>query len=229
VAPESRVPILLAVLARHAESGSVDWLGRALPQRNQALRRPQYFGAYAGAGRRFRQLAWHLEGGDCEALREAGWIDPARWSPDELARAALLLAAIEALPAKEHAGLVEEAFRKGDNAERCALLKSLPLLPESQRFLKTATEACRTQVQEVFEAIACENAYPATHFPELTFNQLVLKALFLEIPLARVHQWRSRSNPELGRMVSDYEAERVAARRSVPADIAEVHRAAGAL
>jgi hypothetical protein len=155
-------------------------------------------------------------------------IDPARWSPDELARAVLLLAASEALPLDEHAGVVEEAFRKGDNGERCALLKSLALLPESQRFLKTATEASRTHVQEVFEAIACENAYPAMHFPELHFNQLVLKALFVEVSLARILEWRGRCNPELGRMVSDYEAERVAAGRSVPADISDIRRAAGA-
>jgi hypothetical protein len=156
-------------------------------------------------------------------------IDPARWSPQELARAILLLAASEALPAAEHAGVVEEAFRRGDNVERCALLKSLALLPESRRFLKTAAEASRTEVQEVFEAIACENAYPATHFPELNFNQLGLKALFLEVPLARVHEWRPRCNPELARMVSDYEAERAAAGRTVPADIADIRCAMGAL
>ncbi len=141
----------------------------------------------------------------------------------------MLLAAGETLPTEEHTALVEEAFRKGDNAERCALLKSLALLPEPERFLKTATEASRTQVQEVFEAIACENAYPAAQFPELNFNQLVLKALFLGIPLARVHEWRPRCNPDLGRMVSDYEAERIAAGRTVPTDIEELRGAINAL
>ena len=77
-------------------------------------------------------------------------IDPARSSPDELARAALLLAASETLPVEEHTGVVEEAFRKGDNAERFALLKSLALLPGSLRFLKTATEASRAQVRDVY-------------------------------------------------------------------------------
>jgi len=200
-----------------------------MPRPSQAFRRLEYFGAYAAASRRFRRLEWYLDESDRETLQRVGLIDPASWSPDELARAALLLAAIETLPAKEHSHLVEETFRKGDNLERCALLKSLALLPEPQRFLKTATEASRTQVQEVFEAIACENAYPAAHFPEPTFNQLVLKALFLEVPLARVHGWRPRCNPELGRMVSDYEAERVTARRRVPADIADIRRAMAAL
>jgi hypothetical protein len=97
-----------------------------------------------------RQLDWHLEGEDFDALREVGAIDPARWSATELARAFMLLAAGETLPTEEHTALVEEAFRKGDSAERCALLKSLALMPAPERFLKTATEASRTQVQEVF-------------------------------------------------------------------------------
>jgi len=226
---ESRGRTLLGVLIRNSESGSVDWLRRALPEPKQVFRRPQYFGAYAGAGRRFRRLNWHLGETDRDALREAGLIEPERWAPDELARAALLLAACETLPSEEHASVIEETFRKGDNMERRALLKSLALLPESQRFLKTATEASRSDVQEVFEAIACENAYPAIHFPELNFNQLVLKTLFLEVPLARVHEWRRRCNPELVRMISDYEAERAAAGRSFPADIADIRRAAEAL
>ena len=156
-------------------------------------------------------------------------IDPARSSPDELARAALLLAASETLPVEEHTGVVEEAFRKGDNAERFALLKSLALLPGSLRFLKTATEASRAQVRDVFDAIACENAYAARYFPEPKFNQLALMALFLEVPLARVREWQPRRSPELGRMVSDYEAEHVAAGRSVAADIVDTRRAMGAL
>jgi hypothetical protein len=220
---------LLAVLARHADERSVDWLVRALPEPDQDFRRAPYFAAYAGAGRRFRRPDWHLEAKDCEALEEAGVVSPARWSADELARAALLLAASETLPFEAHADLVAETFRKGDNDERCALLKSLSLLPEPTRFVGTATEASRSQVRDVFEAIACENVYPATHFPESSFNQLVLKALFLEVPLGRIHAWRTRCNPELGRMVGDYEAERLAARRNVPADIAEIRGAIGAL
>ena len=84
-------------------------------------------------------------------------------------------------------------------------------------------------MRDVFDAIACENAYAARYFPEPNFNQLALEALFLEVPLARVREWQPRRSPELGRMVSDYEAEHVAAGRSVAADIADARRAMGAL
>ena len=71
----------------------------------------------------------------------------------------------------------------------------------------------------IFEAIACENPYPARHFPELNFNQMVLKAAFNGVALARVVGLSSRLNAELARMASDYASERRAAGRSVPADL----------
>jgi hypothetical protein len=71
----------------------------------------------------------------------------------------------------------------------------------------------------VFEAIACENPYPAAHFPELNFNQMVLKALFTGVALERVIGLDGRVTPELARMANDYASERRAAGRSVPADI----------
>ena len=36
------------------------------------------------------------------------------------------------------------------------------------------------------EAIACENRYPARHFPEHGFNQMVVKAMFTGVALARI-------------------------------------------
>jgi hypothetical protein len=48
----------------------------------------------------------------------------------------------------------------------------------------------------------------------------VIKSLFMELPLERVLGWRRRRNPELVRIAGDYEAERRAAGRAVPADIA---------
>jgi hypothetical protein len=121
-----------------------------------------------------------------------------------------------------HVSLATEAFRRGDSGERVALLRALTLLPEPDRFTELAIEACRTHVLGVFAAIACENAFPARYFPELHFNQLVIKAMFLELALERVLGWRARNNPELRRMAADYGAERRAAGRSVPADLATI-------
>ena len=99
------------------------------------------------------------------------------------------------------------------------MLQSLSLLPRPARFIDTAVEACRTNVRQVFEAIACENAYPADIFPAPNFNQMVLKALFMEVPLSRVEGLSQRITPELVRMARGYASERAAAGRTIPADI----------
>jgi hypothetical protein len=115
--------------------------------------------------------------------------------------------------------LVERLFRTGDNDERAAILKALAALPEPERFVELAIDACRSHVQSVFEAIACENPFPARWFPEPNFNQLVLKAFFVGVPVRRIEGLASRRGPELVRMALAYASERRAAGRSVPSDL----------
>jgi hypothetical protein len=131
----------------------------------------------------------------------------------------LLLLAAEHLPARDLPELVEECYHRGDNRERQAIVRAMPLLPEPERFLEIGVDACRTHIQPLFEAIACENPYPAAYFPDLNFNQMVLKTLFIGVALERIAGLPGRVTPELGRMAGDYASERRAAGRSVPADI----------
>jgi len=109
--------------------------------------------------------------------------------------------------------------QRGDNDERRALLRALSILSDPPRHLAIAIEACRTNVQTVFEGIACENSYPFHYFPDKNFNQLVLKALFTGVPLRRVMGLEQRITADLVRMTEDYASERRAARRFVPEDI----------
>jgi hypothetical protein len=210
--------LLLDITVARGGADAGGWLERALPRAGEFMR-GTWFAAYAGAGRRFaRPLVLSPE--ELVQLRAVGVAVPEVWSLPDLARAALLCAAAAAVPETEHVAIATEVFRKGDNAERVALLRALSLLPAPERFVALAVEACRTHVLDVFAAIACDNPLPAALFPELHFNQLVIKALFLELPLERVHGWRGRTNSELLRIAGDYEAERRAAGRVVPADIA---------
>ena len=138
----------------------------------------------------------------------------------EFGRAALLLFALKRLPEKEHVEFIDELFMRGDSREQEALLRTLSLLPEARRFLATAMEACRANVQTVFEAIACENPYPSCYFPESNFNQLVLKAIFTGVSLQRIVGLFDRITPALKGMVRDHIKERTAAGRPVHEDIA---------
>ena len=84
--------------------------------------------------------------------------------------------------------------------------------------MQTGLQACRTNAKDVFEALVCENPYPAAHFPELGFNQAVLKAIFMEVSVRRIEGLNARITAELKRMVSDFASERRAAGRAVPED-----------
>jgi hypothetical protein len=159
---------------------------------------------------------------------EAGRAGGATWSRDEMMRGALLIMAAEVTAPETLQSLVDDLYHHGDNRERQAVLRVLPLLPEPERFIPLAVEACRTSIQPLFEAIACENPYPAAHFPEPSFNQMVLKALFTGVALRRVLGLAGRITPELARMAADYASERRAAGRSVPADIGGLVDAQGA-
>ena len=134
------------------------------------------------------------------SLDAAGLPLPEGWPLSAVGRAALLARICELLPPEEHVAAVAGQFRTGDNAEREAVLHALPLLPKAERFVDLAIEACRTHVQSVFEAIACENPYPARFFPELNFNQLVLKAFFTGVSARRIEGLSERRTAELIRM-----------------------------
>ncbi len=175
--------------------------------------------AFSTASRLLGKERLTLTGDEASTLVSAGLERSVvgRLQLDELGRVALLL--------REDATTVaiEQCYFRGDNRERQAVLTALPLLTEPSRFLPLAVEACRTSVDDVFRAIACDNPFPARHFPPENFNQMILKALFTSAPLSRIVGLRDRVTPELLRMARDYAAERRAAGRIVPEDIGVLH------
>ncbi len=211
---------LKTVVLRAAANGPAEWFGRCWPQPGIPVRRAVFRAAYAGCGRRLGDDPPALDAGRRGWFIEAGMVMPERWTLSEFGRAALLLRALSIQDPDEHFALMAELFRKGDYREQAAVLKTLALAPDAVRFVDLAVEACRTNVLDVFEAICCENSYPAAYFPEPNFNQLCMKALFMEVPLDRLHGLDDRHTPELSRMAADYASERRAAGRSVPDDIA---------
>ena len=173
---------------------------------------------FTGASRRVGKRPLALTANERARMAHEGLDWPvAHWAADDLARVTLLLLAGGDRAQRGH--VVETCYREGDNRERQAVLYALPLLPEPERFVDLAVEACRTHVQPVFEAITCDNPYPARYFPEPAFNQMTLKAVFTGVALERIVGLRSRVTEELARMAADYASERRAAGRPVPADL----------
>jgi hypothetical protein len=218
-APDGAAALLEALLRARIDSAGAAWLDKALAAVAGPAAVETVLGFYAGAGRRVGKQALALDAAEqtrARAVDEA--LGLSRWGRDEAARALLLLR-LPRSPADEFGERVLACYEKGDSREQESWLRGLAVLPQPGRFLATAVDSCRTNIIPMFEAICCENPYPARHFPELNFNQMVLKALFNNIALERIVGLAGRQNAELSRMANDYATEREAAGRPVPADI----------
>ena len=142
-----------------------------------------------------------------------------RWTLVDAARAVLFVTLGEAVPGDAFAAAASEWYELGDTSEQESWLRLLPLLPRPERFVTLAVDACRTNIVPLFESIACDNPYPARYFPMAQFNQLVMKALFLGVALARIVGLPAQRNDELARMARDFADERRAAGRPTPPDL----------
>jgi hypothetical protein len=145
-------------------------------------------------------------------------LDTSGWGVDEAARILMVLASFSGDEPK-FAQRLETLLRSGEIGEHIALLRGLPLYPSGERLVPLAGEGIRSAVQPVFEAVAHQSPYPAAHFPEAMWNQMVVKALFIGARLAPIAGLDERRNPELARMLVDYAHERWAAKRAVAPEL----------
>lgn len=145
-----------------------------------------------------------------------GW-RPAGLSTDQAARLLLLLSAPG--DGKMLARRLDALCAAADVGELTAWYRGLPLYPDPARHAARAAEGLRSTMRSVFEAVAHHNPYPAEALDIGAFNQMVLKAVFVGSALAPIVGLEQRANPDLGRMLRDYAAERRAAGRSVPEDL----------
>ncbi len=216
----TELTLLLAQIVTGAADGKATaWFNEALGALATGYDRNAFLAAYAGADRRLRAFDATLSAADIKRLEMLGTRALEEWPLSRFARCAFISTVLGATPAMDHAAILDEIFRSGDNSEREALLAGLAAFPDPTRFLETAIESCRSNVETVFAAIACENAYPSLYFPEASFNQMVMKTVFIGLPLARVVGLEGRRNSELSRMAEHFAAEREAAGREVPSDL----------
>lgn len=175
--------------------------------------------SFTGASRRFGRTPLHLSDHDLAALNRLGVIWTLAATRDEFGRIAMLITAASETPRALFQSMLQRCYDEGDTPERRSILRALPLLPSAERFVTLAREACRSHLQPLFEAIACDNPYPSTYFPDLPMNHMVLKALSLGTALDRIIGLEGRMTPELRRMAADYVNERRAADRSISSDV----------
>jgi len=110
---------------------------------------------------------------------------------------------------------VAKIIQVADTTELETFLRYLTMLPQAENFKYSAVEALRTNISIVFDAITLNNPYPALYFNDQQWNQMYLKAAFMERDLGMIESVDERANADLTRIISDYAHERWAASRTI--------------
>lgn len=110
---------------------------------------------------------------------------------------------------------VANLIQVADTGELETFLRFLILLPDPENYKQVAVEALRTNIATIFDAISADNPYPSAYFNNQQWNQMYLKAAFMQQDLSRILDVDKRANADLARIISDYAHERWAASRDV--------------
>ncbi len=218
-APAPTLALLRQWLVRMLPAEEARWLDVEIDRQRDAVDERRLGMALGLAGRRIGRADLALS---AEDLATAGTLRD-RWRPDmwgtgEAARVALVLATWNG-EEEFFARRVDRLCATGELTEHVAYLKGFAVFPASERLHGRAREAARSSVQPVFEAIACHNPYPADHFDEAAYNQLVVKCVFSGAPIGAVVGLAERRNADLVRMLQGLTTERHAAGRAVPTEV----------
>ncbi|MDN5200966.1 EboA domain-containing protein [Fulvivirgaceae bacterium BMA10] len=159
---------------------------------------------------------------DEKSLEEADQLRPGfypkHWTKEQATRV-LLLISYNHNSADHFVEILEKLFSTSDMGEQTALYAGLPIFPYPERYIQRATEGIRTNITSIFDAVALDNPYPAEYFDDNAWNQMFLKAVFIDRPLYRIQGISKRANAELARIISDFAHERWAAGRIVTPEI----------
>lgn len=189
----------------------VEWLDDVRDSLNEGAMDGAFFDAFAAVPKRVGHARLALAREEMDEARKArtGW-HPQRWTADTAARAMLLLSYDDSDP-DSYGDMLTGLLKEGHAATSAALYRALPLLPYPERHVAWATAATRSNHRDLFEALAVCNPYPAERFDEAAWNSLVMKAVFLGVPLVEVEGLERRANHVLAHELRDYAHQRAAA------------------
>ncbi|MEX2511497.1 MAG: EboA domain-containing protein [Cyclobacteriaceae bacterium] len=206
---------LKSILEKSASPEAMDWLGQQMDKIEQDKGGMKLYLAFGQASKHFSKKNLELidhEIQEADSLRKGFRIQC--WNELQTARTLLLLSMVS----EEDTFWLEKMDKiveTGDMHEQEALYAALPLLPFPERLTKRAAEGLRTNIISIFDAIALDNPYPSEYLEEKAWNQLLLKAIFMQRPLYRIIGADQRANPDLAKTLVDYVHERWSAGRSV--------------
>lgn len=216
---DQRIPHLKKFLKNQLMTRSAEQGRQWLSQQEQKIAGEQpeqkLYMAFSSASRFFekQRLALSAQEQDEASQLRKGW-QPGQWNVLQTVRAWLVLL-LPSENADRWLTTLNRIFDTADMNEQVALYSALPVLPHQQQLVSRCREGLRTNITAVFDAIALDNPYPADFLPEEGWNQMVLKAVFMQRPLYRIYGADERVNVELAQMLLDFAHERRSAGRQV--------------
>lgn len=209
--PEPVTRTIEAVLSKNLDQDIMQWLQQRVEAIVAAKTARELFLGYSMLSQKIEADPVNYKGGENEILQYL-----TRHSADrrQLARFYLLARVLEE-DANFFTPKVSQLIQVGDTGEMQTFLRYLYYLPQAADFSPVAADALRTNIATIFDALAMDNPYPAAYFTDQQWNQMYLKAAFMQRNLGGIRDIDKRANKDLARIISDYAHERWAAGRDV--------------
>ncbi|MEQ9440208.1 MAG: EboA domain-containing protein [Cyclobacteriaceae bacterium] len=216
---ETARQFLHQLISQQSAHEAGQWLMQQATQYQDNLRPRSFYLTFSTLARRFGKAELILNEEAVEEARQirSGW-DLSQWTLLQAARTYWLLQ-LSTDSFDAYRAVLDRLFETADMDEQRTLYASLPLLSYPKQLAYRASEGVRTNITSVFDAIALRNPYPAEYLEEAPWNQMVLKAIFMDRPLYLIQQLNERRNPAQARMLVDFAHERWAAHRPVTPEL----------
>ncbi len=145
-------------------------------------------------------------------------LDPTEWSVDQTARMAFTLAYYQG----DETDFVQQMGMLVDTSEineLLAIFRGFALFPHPQALEPKAREAIRSTMRPVYEAMSHRHPYPFEFFDEAAWNQMIVKAFFLDSSIWQIQGIDQRYNADLSVILILLVQERWAAGRFIAPEI----------
>ncbi|MCL1126416.1 EboA domain-containing protein [Shewanella surugensis] len=144
------------------------------------------------------------------------------WNSDQLARFLLFTHTLSCCHELQRKELCELCFHFADDIEAISIVKGLHIADTEGKLTQQIIHISQTNYPPLFSAIALNNPWPAAHYSTEEFNQLVLKALFLDLDTSKIVNIKQRHNHALSILATDLIRDRLATKRQPPQSILSV-------
>lgn len=209
--PRPQLGLLTSALSKQLDSLDADWLNTALVK----IAASDDLQTASELQLRYSAMARRKLG----SAAISGLSEELHWHADQLGRILLISELLKLAKPVQVKDLINQVYKLADEYEKIAIIKGIDLLVESDLLVELALHTGRTNSISLFSAIALDNPYPALHYDDRAFNQLVLKALFMGLDIVDMIGLKSRSNLKLSELCADLVKERLLAGRQPPTSI----------